>query len=336
MATLSVSTQASVNAGKKRSSPTWLVLKYARNYILPLTATVVAMLLLTGVKLVLPWIVKTLIESITARPILDSTWQLMTTLALIGLVVYIVRGGASFVRSYMAHVAGWGVVADLRKHVYEHLQRLTLRFFEDKQTGQMMSRVINDTDMFESLIAHAIPDVLVNVITFVAISSMLFIMNWRLALLTMAPIPLVILSLRIYARLVRPAFRNRQKELGEFNAVLNDAISGIREIKAFTREEVEAERVGESINRYRLSMLAALRLMAIYQPFIEFTSSLGTAGGDLLRRAVGLPGRTLGSRAGRFLPLPGNVLRAGSQPGQCLGIRPTIAGRRRPGSRVVG
>lgn len=275
MATLTVSNQASINPGEKHRSPTWLVLNYARNYIGPLSATVFAMLLLTGVKLVLPWVVKTLIEAVTARPILESTWQLITSLALIGLAVYIVRGGASFVRSYMAHVAGWGVVADLRKHVYEHLQRLSLRFFEDKQTGQMMSRVINDTDMFESLIAHAVPDVLVNLITFVAISIMLFIMNWRLALLTLAPIPLVIFSLRVYARYVRPAFRNRQKELGEFNAVLNDAISGIREIKAFTREEVEAERVGQSINRYRLSMLAALRLMAIYQPFIEFTSSLG-------------------------------------------------------------
>ncbi len=275
MATLSVPNQASIKPDKKHLSPTWLVLNYARNYTGPLSATVFAMLLLTGVKLVLPWVVKTLIEAVTARPVLESTWQLITSLALIGLAVYIVRGGASFVRSYMAHVAGWGVVADLRKHVYEHLQRLSLRFFEDKQTGQMMSRVINDTDMFESLIAHAVPDVLVNLITFVAISAMLFIMNWRLALLTLVPIPLVILSLRVYARYVRPAFRNRQKELGEFNAVLNDAISGIREIKAFTREEVEAERVGQSINRNRLSMLAALRLMAIYQPFIEFTSSLG-------------------------------------------------------------
>jgi ATP-binding cassette subfamily B protein/subfamily B ATP-binding cassette protein MsbA len=276
VATLTVPNQASVGAAKKRATPTWLVLQYARNYIGPLALTIISMVLLTGVKLVLPWIVKTLIAAVTERPISQSTWQLITNLALLGLGVYVLRAGSSFVRSYMAHVAGWGVVADLRKHVYEHLQRLTLRFFEDKQTGQMMSRVINDTDLFEALIAHAVPDILVNVINFVAVSIMLFVMNWRLTLLTMAPIPLVILSLQIYARYVRPAFRNRQKELGEFNAVLNDAIAGIREIKAFTREEVEAERIGERIDRYRLSMLAALRLMAIYQPFIEFTSSLGT------------------------------------------------------------
>ena len=67
----------------------------------------------------------------------------------------------------MAHVAGWGVVADMRKYLYDHLQRLSLRFYEDKQTGQLMSRVINDTDLFEQMIAHAVPDVFVNVITLI-------------------------------------------------------------------------------------------------------------------------------------------------------------------------
>ncbi len=87
------------------------------------------------------------------------------------LVIYLVRAGLQFLRSYMAHVAGWGVVADVRKHIYEHLQRLSLRFYEDKQTGQLMSRVINDSDLFEQLISHAIPDVLVNVITLVGVSA---------------------------------------------------------------------------------------------------------------------------------------------------------------------
>jgi ATP-binding cassette subfamily B protein/subfamily B ATP-binding cassette protein MsbA len=92
----------------------------------------------------------------------------------------------------------------------------------------------------------------------------------------MIPIPLVVLSLRIYAKYVRPAFVVRQKELGNLNALLNDNISGIREIKAFTREDTELVRVGMGIDRYRRSLLSALRLMATFQPFIEFTSSLGT------------------------------------------------------------
>jgi ATP-binding cassette, subfamily B, bacterial len=275
VATISVPQQAGTPVIPQKEQPMRLVFKYAHNYTWELVLTVVSMVLLIGAQLVIPWIIKILIASVTAQPITPETLGLITRLTMLGLVIYLLRGGLQFVRSYYAHVAGWGVVADLRKHVYEHLQRLSLRFYEDKQTGQMMSRVVNDTDMFERLIAHAVPDVLVNVITLLAISAVLFSINWRLTLFSMLPIPLVILSLRIYAHFVRPAFRNRQKELGDLNAVLNDNISGIREIKAFTREESESERIGQSIDRYRISLLGALRMMAIFSPFIEFTSSLG-------------------------------------------------------------
>lgn len=276
MATLSVSRQAGAQENTRQPvSPVRLVLNYARNYTVPLALTVISMLLLIGAQLVIPWIIKVLVAAVTEGSLTPQTFQLVTQLTLVALIVYVFRAALQFIRSYAAHVAGWGVVADLRKHIYEHMQRLTLRFYEDKQTGQMMSRVVNDTDLFERLIAHAIPDVMVNIITLVAISTVLVMMNWRLALLSMLPIPLVIISLRVYARYVRPAFRTRQKELGDLNAILNDNISGIREIKAFTREESESERIGMSIDRYKTSLLSALRLMAIFQPFIDFTSSLG-------------------------------------------------------------
>ena len=277
MATLSVSKPANEKASPYSSkNPLQLVFQYARHYKKPLAITIVSMILLVGAQLAIPWIIRMLVAAVTQEPILPSTLPLITRLALLGLLVYVLRAGLSFTRSYYAHVAGWGVVADLRKHIYNHLQQLSLRFYEDKQTGQIMSRVINDTELFESLIAHAVPDVMVNVITFIAITAVLFGMNWMLTLLSMIPIPLVFLSLRVYAKYVRPAFRRRQKQVGELNAVLNDTISGIREIKAFTREETEAERVGLSVELYRNSMLDALRLMAIFAPFIEFTSSLGT------------------------------------------------------------
>jgi len=189
--------------------------------------------------------------------------------------VYIARAGLQFLRSYLAHVAGWGVVADVRKFIYEHMQRLSLRYYEDKQVGQLMSNVVNDTDLFEQLIAHALPDVIVNIITFVAVTIVLISLNWKLTLLSTIPIPLVILSLRVYAKYVRPAFRRRQQELGDLNATLNDNLSGIREIKAFTRELDEAQRIHKRIDSYRLSLLNALKLMATFQPFVEFTSSLG-------------------------------------------------------------
>jgi len=252
------------------------VLVYARKYVKPLVLTVVSMVLLVGAQLVIPWIVRSMIAEVQHPTGGQAAVDTMTRLALIALAIYILRAGLQFVRSYMAHVAGWGVVSDCRRHVYEHLQQLSLRFYADKQTGQLMSRVINDSDKLETLIAHAVPDTLVNSLTFLGVGAVLFSMNWRLALLSMIPVPLVVLGMRGFAKYVRPAFRVRQKELGELNATLNDNLSGIREIKAFTREEIEAVRIGEHIVHYRDSLLRALRLMATFHPFVQFASSLGT------------------------------------------------------------
>ncbi len=255
--------------------PFRLVFAYTRKYTKVLVITTISMLFLVGVQLLIPWIIKELISALTDQGLSPNTLNLILQLTLIALAIYIARAGLQFIRSYLAHVAGWGVVADVRKHIYEHLQRLSLRFYEDKQTGQLMSRVINDTDLFEQLISHAVPDVIVNIITLFGVSAVLFTLNWRLTLLSMLPIPLVIMSLQVYARYVRPAFRERQQELGNLNALLNDNLSGIREIKAFTREVEEMQRIGQGIDRYRRTLLGALRLMATFQPFVEFTSSLG-------------------------------------------------------------
>ena len=255
--------------------PIQLALRYALKYTKALIIAVISMLLLVAVSLLIPWIIKDLIAAITTQTATTQTQKIVTTLTLAAFAVFVMRAVLQFLRGYMAHVAGWGVVADVRKHIYQHLQKLSLRFYEDKQTGQLMSRVINDTDLFEQLISHAVPEVLVNILTLVGVSLVLFTLNWRLTLLSIIPIPLVIISLRVYARYVRPAFIDRQKELGDLNALLNDNISGIREIKAFTREVEELQRIGKGIDRYRRSLLRALRLMAIFQPFVDFTSSLG-------------------------------------------------------------
>jgi len=118
----------------------------------------------------------------------------------------------------------------------------------------------------------------VNVLMLLGVTLVLININWQLALLSMIPIPLIVLAMRGFARYVRPAFRVRQAELGELNATLNDNLSGIREIKAFTREEIEAARISDHIVKYRDSMLRALRLMATFHPFVEFVSALGTIG----------------------------------------------------------
>ncbi|MFO7945002.1 MAG: ABC transporter ATP-binding protein [Anaerolineales bacterium] len=252
------------------------VFKFARDYSGVLILTVLSMLLLVGVQLLTPWIIKSMVATVTDAGVSPGDMKYITRLALLALGAYVVRAGLQFVRSYMAHIAGWSVVADVRAKVYEHLQRLSLQFYEEKQTGQLMSRVVNDTDLLEHLIAHAIPDVIANTLMLIGVISVLSRINWQLTLLSLIPVPLIILGVQGFTKYVRPAFRARQAELGELNATLNDNLSGVREIKAFSREESEKARVMDHVIRYRDSMLRALRLMATFRPFISFASSLGT------------------------------------------------------------
>jgi len=252
------------------------VFRYAKRYKLALALTVVSMVALVGIQLVAPWLIRAMVATVTDPEAGPDALPLIARLALLSLAVYVLRSVMQFVRSYAAHVAGWHVVADVRNEVYRHLQRLSLRFYEDKQTGQLMSRTVNDSDLLEHLVAHAIPDVLVNVMMLVGVTAVLVSMSWQLALLSMIPIPLIVLAMRGFARYVRPAFRQRQIELGELNAALNDNISGIREIQAFTREDTEADRIWNRIVRYRDSLLRALRLMAVFHPSVELSAALGT------------------------------------------------------------
>ncbi|MBP7213898.1 MAG: ABC transporter ATP-binding protein [Anaerolineaceae bacterium] len=249
--------------------------KLSKKYWKSILLTTLTMFGLVAAQLFVPWLIRSLIDRLTTGPLNNETIDFITKLSSIALLVFIARAVMQFIRSYAAHVAGWGVVSDARRLVYEHIQKLSLRFYEDKQTGQLMSRIINDTDLFERMIAHALPDVVVNAITLVGVTAILFSMNVRLTLLTLIPIPVIIVALIGYSKVVRPAFKNRQQSIGELNAVLNDSLSGIREVKAFAREEDELDKVDSKIQLVLHKNLRALKLMAVFNPIFDFAAGIG-------------------------------------------------------------
>lgn len=196
--------------------------------------------------------------------------------ALILLVLYLLRVLFRFMNNYLAHKAAWELVGDLRQRLYEKLQIMDLSFFQDKQTGDLMSRVVNDTREFELLYAHLIPDMITNILTFAGVLAILLIINWKLALLTCFPIPFILVSGVIFAKVVRPFFKASQKVMGELNAKLQDNISGIHEIQSFGQQKEEAVSMRAVNDRQVAAMLKALRAGAIFHPTVEFISSIGT------------------------------------------------------------
>ncbi len=198
----------------------------------------------------------------------------MLSLVLVGL--YLLRIVFRFLSNYLAHKAAWYLVGDLRTKTYDKLERLHLGFFHDKQTGDLMSRIVNDTRDFELLYAHIIPEMITNVVTFAGVLIVLLTINWKLALITCAPIPFILLSGVIFSKKVRPFFKASQKKMGELNGKLQDNLSGVHEIQSFGRESYETEQVNIKNFEHIKAMLHALKLSGVFHPSVEFVSSLGT------------------------------------------------------------
>jgi len=253
----------------------WKLTKEAARYKVLYILAILSTLLLTGVNLAAPKLLSTM-TGIVGNGVNDDALRQIGRLALGLLILYLLRVVFRFLNNYLAHKAAWYLVGDLRDRMYKKLQSLDLGFFHDKQTGDLMSRVVNDTRDFELLYAHMIPDMITNLVTFGGVLTILLVINWKLALITCFPIPLILISGVVFAKKVRPFFKASQKSMGELNAKLQDNLSGLHEIQSFGQEEEEAALVSESNFTQVRAMLRALRASAIFHPSVEFVSSIGT------------------------------------------------------------
>ena len=248
----------------------------ARKYWNLFLITSIAALVITGVNLWTPLLIKHILAMLRTG---QDTAQIAAEIGKMSLIIlgaYLLRTCAQFAARYYSHVGGWRLVAHMRTVTYDHLQKLSLRYFHDKQTGQLLSRTVNDNANLENLVSHAIPDALSNILLFAGITVMLFIQNARLAFFALLPIPgLVYLVFRFNA-VIRPALHKAQAKLGDLNAVVQENLSGIKEVQIFTQEERESQRVYRSAWDYTTGILAALKKTAFYHPMIELCGSAGS------------------------------------------------------------
>ena len=253
----------------------WKLTKEAARYKGLYVIAILSTFGLTVVNLSAPKVLSAM-TGIVEKGMDDEGLSSVRNLALILLGLYLLRVLFRFLSNYLAHRAAWYLVGDLRSRLYNKLQSLDLGFFHDKQTGDLMSRVVNDTRDFELLYAHMIPDLITNFVTFIGVLIILLTINVKLALITCAPIPLILISGVIFAKKVRPYFKASQKVMGDLNAQLQDSLSGLHEIQAFGQEKYEGERVHKKSFEQVVAMLRALRASAIFHPCVELLSSAGT------------------------------------------------------------
>jgi len=254
--------------------PLLRLLKDSKKYRIHIILGSLGLLGLTAAQLFSPQILREFIGLIDGdKEILRSE---SLRLAITLLIVYILQAVFTFMKSYFLHYGAWHYIADLRTKMFKKLESLSMKFYHDKQTGQLMSRITSDTSALETLIAHAVPDLVVNVMMFICVAVILILINWKMALVSIALMPLIGVAVWFYATKVRPIFKHSHQKVAELNAVLQDDISGMKEIQLFNCQEKEANRVNEVSHAHGNMIMNALTKGAIYHPLIGLLNDIGS------------------------------------------------------------
>ena len=253
----------------------WRLAKEAVKYRFWFLLAIFGTLSLTTINLIAPRIMASMTGMVAAGITRES---LYTVLRMAGLLLgmYLIKILFRFLASYCSHRAAWRLVLELRMKIYNAIQSFSMNYFHNKQTGELLSRVMNDAATFELLYAHITPEFITNFITLAGVTIILFNINMQLALITCIPVPLILLSGWLYSHKVRPNFRKMQKAQGELSAQLQDNLSGIQEIQAFGRQHTATEKVQRKGEDFTRNMLRALKLNAVFHPGVEFLTSLGS------------------------------------------------------------
>ncbi|MDR3313394.1 MAG: ABC transporter ATP-binding protein/permease [Oscillospiraceae bacterium] len=248
-------------------------LKMARPWWWAMVLAVLALIAMAGLNLLTPQIVRSLTAGLMENTL---TQQGLLRLALLLVGSYLLRWATRFAAMYLAHVAAWRFVGELIAEVYAKLQTLSMRFFGQRQTGDMMSRAVNDSRQMEVLIAHTLPDLFSNICVVLGVTALLFTIHPLLALLTLAPVPGIVLLSRVFAKKVAPLFRRNSELLGQLSSVYQDNISGMKEIQAFGRETTEYPKMLDFCRLFGATNLHANFAAGLFHPSVELCTSLGT------------------------------------------------------------
>ena len=240
-----------------------------------LGVTVVLFLLTTAIGLWLPDINRVLVDDYirneAAEPFLAGFLGVVFTILALNLLRRLISLG----RGYFLTIAGNRLIVRLRDLVFRKIQELSIARISRQTSGELMKRVSGDTARIKQFLVNELPNLLEQGILLLAVTVVLFVIDWRLALLVLVPAPLIMLAFRLFWRLMRSLSRRVRALNARSNAVLHDIFSGIRVVKSYGMEEQEAGRYLSVAAAERRSQLRQERIWAVLMPALNFLMSIG-------------------------------------------------------------
>jgi len=250
-----------------------MLVRLTRPYRTRTTLSVVSLLLATATALLPPLLAKYAVDDGIRRQDLTALWWIVGAFLIAGLLNW----AMSYAQTYLTGWVGERILADLRNRLFDHLQRLSLGFFERNRAGVIISRLTNDVEAIDQLVTDGVTSLVQNTLTLVGTAILLFILDWRLALATLLVIPFMSIATIIFRVRSARAYAAVRERLGLVTATLAEDIAGMRIVQAFTRERTNTENFRKVAERYRDSNMETVVLNGLYFPFVDVLSSVALA-----------------------------------------------------------
>ncbi|WP_312440806.1 ABC transporter ATP-binding protein [Lacrimispora sp.] len=250
------------------------IFREAKRYRIHLIFALIALVVSTAAGFYTPWALREL-TALATEGISNFQAQAMRIgIFLLGAAT--IQAAGTSAAGYLNHYAALHYVADLRKRLYGKLQHMSLSYFHKSRTGDLTSRVVNDALDAEVLLAHVIPDFAVNVLTFIGVGALLFMINGKLAIMSLVTIPFLLGITMWQSRHVSPTWKENSRVRGELAGKVQDNLSGIKEIQIFNQQSHEEYKVANLSLRHSLAYLRASFFFETTYPLLAFVTALGT------------------------------------------------------------
>lgn len=246
------------------------LLSYIKPYKRRLVEALVCIVVAAAANLYLPWVIKDMIDKVLAARDMD-----MLNLICVGIVViFFIRGIFYYGQGYLVSYIGQRVIVDVRDVLFRKIQRLPIAFFDQRQTGEIMSYISNDVAALQSALVERMVEMLTESAIFVGSLVMMVLLDWKLSILTLITVPLVGLAMDIFGKKVRSAGSVIQERMSDITALMQESISSERVVKSFVREEFEIDRFHEQNELNFRAVMKDAQLSSLLTPTVEFLAAL--------------------------------------------------------------
>jgi ATP-binding cassette subfamily B protein len=249
------------------------LLHYLRPYARQVVVALAAILAGGAASLAQPYLMKVAIDRYIALGRLEA----LNRLALLYLGILVTAFASEYIQTWTMQLTGQRIMYDLRMSIYAHLQRLDLRFYDRNPVGRLMTRVTSDVDVLNDLFTSGVVTVFSDALTLVGIMVMMLAMNWRLALVTFAVLPIIVAVSQWFRKNVRDSYRVVRGWIARINAFLQENITGMATVQLFGREALNFRRFDEIDRKHRDAYVDSIFYYSVFYPAVEAVSSLAAA-----------------------------------------------------------